>query len=333
MSTIELLIKSPESARARTLRLLDGIEKESDLQAISAWRPGPGRAHIRWQLMHVAIIVLVGVFSATAYSADPAVKAHADPQSIGLTPFRQPSDFFPILPWDALHDWKKPYRNLKHGLESIADCGFTMAGFVKPEDLPLCEKLGLAAIMAPAETEQPWFGEWQKLPDQEIGKRVKELVEKAGHSKAVLGYFIMDEPGAARISGPRQGGCRRQKVCPRQAGLHQPFPQLCHGGSADKSQLGTASYTEYLERFVNEVRPQLLSYDNYMVQGSDDLKGQNAGRPTTAICWKSAGWAGSTACRSGTLSRATRFSRNTRCPRPPALPFRRTRLWRQAVGA
>jgi hypothetical protein len=38
-----------------------------------------------------------------------------------------------------------------------------------------------------------------------------------------------------------------------------------------KSQLGTKNYTEYLERFVNEVKPQLLSYDNYMVEMSMDL--------------------------------------------------------------
>ncbi len=55
MSTTELLIKSLEFARARTLGLLDGIEKEPDPPAILAWRPGPGRAHIGWQLTHVAV--------------------------------------------------------------------------------------------------------------------------------------------------------------------------------------------------------------------------------------------------------------------------------------
>ena len=55
MSTTELLIKSLEFARARTLGLLDSIEKEPDPQAMLAWRPGPGRAHIGWQLTHVAV--------------------------------------------------------------------------------------------------------------------------------------------------------------------------------------------------------------------------------------------------------------------------------------
>ena len=55
MSTTELLIKGLEFARVRTLGLLDNIEKESDSPAILAWRPGPGRAHIGWQLTHIAI--------------------------------------------------------------------------------------------------------------------------------------------------------------------------------------------------------------------------------------------------------------------------------------
>jgi len=55
MSTTELLIKSLEFARARTLGLLDSIEKEPDPQALLSWRPGPGRAYVGWQLMHIAV--------------------------------------------------------------------------------------------------------------------------------------------------------------------------------------------------------------------------------------------------------------------------------------
>jgi len=143
---------------------------------------------------HFAIIVLVTLLPLRAYPADPTAKPPSPPQPIGLTPFVHPSDFFPILPWDALHNWKKPHRNPKHGLESIADCGFTMAGFVRPEDLPLCEKLGLAAIMAPDETETPWFGEWRKLPDQEIEKRVKEMVETPPRARRCWATSLWTNP-------------------------------------------------------------------------------------------------------------------------------------------
>jgi hypothetical protein len=55
VNTIELLTKGLEFNRVRTLGLLETIEKESDCQALLAWRPGPGRAHIGWQLTHIAI--------------------------------------------------------------------------------------------------------------------------------------------------------------------------------------------------------------------------------------------------------------------------------------
>ncbi len=42
-----------ERSRRKTLELLDTIEKSPDPAALLAWRPGPGRAHIAWQLMHL----------------------------------------------------------------------------------------------------------------------------------------------------------------------------------------------------------------------------------------------------------------------------------------
>ncbi|HEY0007233.1 MAG TPA: DinB family protein, partial [Tepidisphaeraceae bacterium] len=41
-------------ARARVLGLLGAIEKSGHAPAALAWRPGPGRAHIAWQAMHLA---------------------------------------------------------------------------------------------------------------------------------------------------------------------------------------------------------------------------------------------------------------------------------------
>ena len=41
-------------SRRKTLELLDAIAASPESAAILAWRPGPGRAHIAWQLMHIA---------------------------------------------------------------------------------------------------------------------------------------------------------------------------------------------------------------------------------------------------------------------------------------
>ncbi len=55
LSQVQTFTKSYEFYRLRTLGLLDRIAAEADSQRALAWRPGPQRAHIGWQLMHVAI--------------------------------------------------------------------------------------------------------------------------------------------------------------------------------------------------------------------------------------------------------------------------------------
>ncbi|MEX2118333.1 MAG: DinB family protein [Pirellulales bacterium] len=55
MSSVQTFVDSYQFYRNRTLGLLDNIEKQSDARAVLAWRPGRGRAHIGWQLMHIGI--------------------------------------------------------------------------------------------------------------------------------------------------------------------------------------------------------------------------------------------------------------------------------------
>jgi uncharacterized damage-inducible protein DinB len=55
MSTIHTLTAQYQFNRPRTLGILEKIEQEGDPQRILGWRPGPGRAHIAWQLMHIGI--------------------------------------------------------------------------------------------------------------------------------------------------------------------------------------------------------------------------------------------------------------------------------------
>jgi uncharacterized damage-inducible protein DinB len=55
MSTIDTLVKVLQFNRVRTLGLLDRTEKEANPREVLAWRPGPGRAHVGWQLLHIGI--------------------------------------------------------------------------------------------------------------------------------------------------------------------------------------------------------------------------------------------------------------------------------------
>ena len=55
MSRIEQAIEALAFNRVRTLATLDRIAQEPNVQEVLGWRPGPGRAHLAWQLMHIGI--------------------------------------------------------------------------------------------------------------------------------------------------------------------------------------------------------------------------------------------------------------------------------------
>lgn len=55
LPTVELTLQLLDFFRERTLATLATIEKLNDPIKALGWRPGPGRAHIGWQLMHVGI--------------------------------------------------------------------------------------------------------------------------------------------------------------------------------------------------------------------------------------------------------------------------------------
>jgi len=178
-----------------------------------------------------------------------------------------PPYFFTNLPWDWFD--QENGANLNHGLDSMAECHFTMSIFVEPVNLPLCEKLGLMTLVATFGSDESIRK--NALTDAAIEEKVRQLVEKSGNSKAVLGYHIMDEPGASCF--PTLGKIVQafRKYAPGKLAFINLYPNYATIGAKDNSQLEAGSYTEYLEKFVHEVKPHLLSYDNYMVEYSNDL--------------------------------------------------------------
>jgi hypothetical protein len=181
-------------------------------------------------------------------------------------------DFFPIFPCDPQHGYRAPFiQKRTWGLESIKDCNYTMAGFVRPEDLLECEKLGLAAIMISGRGLIQ-SKEWGKFSDAQIDSIIKKMVDEAGASKAVFGFHITDEPGASMFPVLAKAVAAVKKYAPGELAYINIYPNYATLGAKNLSQMETDSYSEYLERFIREVKPQFISYDNYMVEYSMDLQ-------------------------------------------------------------
>lgn len=184
-------------------------------------------------------------------------------------------DFYPILPWDFLGE-------PEYALKDVVDCNFTVGGFIRPYDVGRVESHGLKAII---DMELDIRGHslhrriWRNLTDEEIESKVRILIENSGNSDAILGYFIMDEPSVLDFPYLRKAVDAVRKYAPDKLAYINLFPDYATLWSMDNlnSQLGTKTYTEYLERYVNEVNPQFISYDNYMIQYSKDLQEEKRG--------------------------------------------------------
>ena len=203
----------------------------------------------------------------------PACAAEGAEETVALEPLELPDDFYPISTWDPVRGWEGQ-APLEEALEGIAACNFTIAGFATPEELPACERFGLKAIVrSEADKGRIKREEWKTLSPEEIDARIKQVVDACGDSPAVLGYYLQDEPGATLFPGLAHGVAAVKKYAPGKLAYINLFPGYATIGAPDTSQLETPSFTEYLEQFVKIVRPQILSYDDYMVQYSMDFAG------------------------------------------------------------
>jgi hypothetical protein len=82
---------------------------------------------------------------------------------------------------------------------------------------------------------------------------------------AVDGYSIIDEPGASRFANISKVVAYLKEKDPSKLAYINAFPTY-----ATAEQLNTSTYSEYISRFMDEVKPEMLSYDHYhFFTGSD----------------------------------------------------------------
>ena len=172
-------------------------------------------------------------------------------------------DLFPIMPWEIQPGKQVLLDEPGHGIESLRACGFNTVAFVRPDQLGEAEKAGMRAIVG---RSSDLHVNWRKMSDRAIFDHVKKVVEASGESDALIGYFLADEPSAAAFPALGKAVAAVKQLAPGKLAYINLYPNY-----ARRSQLGTKTYTEYLERYLTVVKPQFLSYDNYAVQYSLNL--------------------------------------------------------------
>ncbi|MCP4787720.1 MAG: hypothetical protein GY903_06555 [Fuerstiella sp.] len=126
-----------------------------------------------------------------------------------------------------------------------------------------CSQLGLKAVVNVKKLAPPSSAE---TPPPGWREEVNRATALFGNHPAVFGYMIRDEPGAELF--PQLG---RVADAFREDAPNHPVCVNLFPTHATTTQLGAPDYVEYLERFMETVRPPFLSYDHYplLVDGTD----------------------------------------------------------------
>lgn len=170
----------------------------------------------------------------------------------------KPSEFT-ILPWGTTVGDQSTFND-------IHACGFNLAGFVRVDDLQKVSKAGLQCLVTDQTTHA---GDAETQLDQtEIDTRVQALVKRVAGNQAVYGYYLRDEPGADVFPGLGRWAAAVGKTAPGALAYINLFPNY-----ASLKQLNVAlTYDQYLEAFIQEVKPTFISYDHYALMDDGSLR-------------------------------------------------------------
>jgi hypothetical protein len=165
--------------------------------------------------------------------------------------------FFPLMAWNWAPSDAATFQKMRA-------CGLTVAGFVSPKELDLCHAAGLRAIVADSRAHDY---DWKNVDQAAAQKNIASLVAEVGRHPAVYGYYLRDEPGADLFPGLARVSAILRKLAPGQWPYINLFPNY-----ASPAQLGTATYGEHLDKFLEICQPAVLSYDHYALMDDESLR-------------------------------------------------------------
>jgi len=175
-----------------------------------------------------------------------------DDQIPRLTP-----EEFPILAWNIASGDKQVF-------ETIRECGFNLAGFVRPNDLDNVAAAELKCIVHDPRTP---IRRDAQLKQSEIDEQVKIYTDRVGTHPAVFGYYLKDEPNAKDFAVLARWAKAFKVATPDKISYVNIFPNY-----AKSRQLGTDTYEYYVESFIKTLKLPFLSYDHYALMEDGTLR-------------------------------------------------------------
>jgi hypothetical protein len=165
---------------------------------------------------------------------------------------------FAIFPWDEVEGTKEKY-------DELYDCGFNMAGFATPDALSTARDAHLKCwVTDPSIVVRGGEG----ISDTEVASRVKALAATTRSNPVVMGYRLVDEPRRDTFKQVSRWVSAFESEAPDKI----PFVNLFPDYSEHKAGVLDDAYHTYMQAFVDEVKPRVLSFDNYGLFANGELR-------------------------------------------------------------
>ncbi len=143
--------------------------------------------------------------------------------------------------------------------QTVADCNFTFTGprgGYSVEDnlrmLDFCAQAGVKAMVTDGRIG------WQMIADPHWRETVGEVIADYADHPALFGFYLQDEPNYANFEPLGMVREEFETRDPEHLAYINLFPTY-----ANVRQLGTPTYADHVERFLDIVKPHVLSYDHY----------------------------------------------------------------------
>ncbi len=141
----------------------------------------------------------------------------------------------------------------------IAEAGFTVAQISGDrkrilEQLDWCRNAAIAGMVIDGRITSAVSGQdgWRD--------RIREAVADYHDHPALWGYFVVDEPSAGQFPILGEIVVELKERDPDHPAYINLFPNY-----ANEQQLGTKTYEEHVRRYVETVKPPVVSYDHYAI--------------------------------------------------------------------
>ncbi len=167
--------------------------------------------------------------------------------------WRPPAGVFPILGWVG------PPRATEQQYRLMAEAGFTIGLNLTAVETELARRVGMLSLYHLG-TPDPATPEGRA--------KIDNAIAEARQFPNVVGYYLRDEPNASLFPLLGRIVAYIKQHDPGKLAFINLYPTY-----ANERQLGTKSYEEHVRRYIEEVKPQVVCYDNYPCVGEDGWRG------------------------------------------------------------